>query len=73
MPVTRAKPSETVQIASTQPALPVLGYTIQVPAIRTESKTATAASASRYRTVMKNPGWTKNVSKIRSSQSPVSA
>ena len=62
---TPTRPSEKVQIVSTQPELPVRCCTTQAPAIRTESDTAMAASASRYKTVMKNPGWTSNRSKIR--------
>src|SRR3982075_2709460 len=50
------RPKEKVQMVSTQPELPVRCCTIQAPAIRIENDTAIAASASRYRIVMQNPG-----------------
>ena len=42
-------------MVSTQPELPVRCCTSQAPAIRTDSETAIAASASRYKMVMQNP------------------
>ena len=44
-------PSENVQMVSTQPELPVRCCTIQAPAIRSDSDSAIAASASRYKVI----------------------
>jgi len=49
------RPSAKVQMAPTQPELPVRCCTTQAPAIRIDSDTAMAASASRYKMVMQNP------------------
>ena len=49
------KPSENVQIVSTQPELPVRCCTSQAPAIRIDMDTAIKTSASRYRIVMESP------------------
>ena len=51
--------------APTGPSEKVRCRTTQAPAIRTESDTAIAASTRKYKGVMKNPGWTSRVSKIR--------
>ena len=48
-------PSEKVQIVSTQPELPVRCCTSQAPAIRTDSDSAIAAKASRYKIIMQMP------------------
>jgi len=48
------KPTENVQMVSTQPELPVRRCTTQAPAIRTESASAITASAARYETI-RNP------------------
>jgi hypothetical protein len=42
------RPTENVQIVSTQPELPVRCCTTQAPAIRIESDSAIAASATKY-------------------------
>jgi hypothetical protein len=52
---TPTRPSEKVQMVSTQPELPVRCCTRKAPAIRSDSETAMAASASRYKMVMQNP------------------
>jgi hypothetical protein len=49
------RPSENVQIVSTQPELPVRCCTSHAPVIRIDNDTAIAASASRYKIVMKSP------------------
>jgi len=48
------RPTENVQMVSTQPELPVRCCTIQAPAIRTESAAAIAGSAVKYETIQ-NP------------------
>jgi len=45
------RPTAKVQIVSTQPELPVRCCTTQAPAIRIESDSAIAASATRYETI----------------------
>jgi hypothetical protein len=42
-------------MVSTQPELPVRCCTSQAPAIRADSESAIAASASKYKTVMQSP------------------
>ena len=49
------RPRENVQMVSTQPELPVRCCTSQAPTVRTDSESAVAASASKYRTVMQSP------------------
>src|SRR5260370_9842758 len=49
------RPSEKVQMVSTQPELPVRCCTRKAPEIRIDSETAMAPSASRYKMVMQNP------------------
>jgi hypothetical protein len=48
-------PREKVQMVATQPELPVRCCTSQAPAIRNDSESAIAASASKYKTVMQSP------------------
>jgi hypothetical protein len=48
-------PSENVQMVSTQPELPVRCCTSHAPAIRTDSATAIATTASRYERIMQMP------------------
>ena len=48
-------PTDNVQMVSTQPELPVRCCTIHAPAIRTDSDSAMATSASRYKLAMRNP------------------
>ena len=66
-------PTANVQMVSTQPELPVRCCTIQAPAIRIDSDTAIAASASRYKIVMQKPVnrcGVKDLSKYASDSKP---
>ncbi len=54
-PAAPVKPSENVQMVSTQPELPVRCCTSQAPAIRTDSATAIAARAPKYEMIMQWP------------------
>src|SRR5271154_7565092 len=49
------RPTENVQMVSTQPELPVRCCTTHAPAIRIESATAIAANAFKYKNIMQMP------------------
>src|ERR1700736_6629532 len=51
---TPTSPTENIQMVSTQPELPVRCCTVQAMAIRIESDSAIAASASRCKTIVQN-------------------